>query len=98
RRHTRFSRDWSSDVCSSDLFKFTAAGVSSQRLEYRRVSEAAMDYAEQCRFGQTEYGSFVLKVFCPINPLNIQAADDEQFGRSTKIGRASCREIGEQVR
>src|SRR5690606_39609011 len=22
RRHTRFSRDWSSDVCSSDLFPF----------------------------------------------------------------------------
>src|SRR5690606_40960464 len=22
RRHTRFSRDWSSDVCSSDLFMF----------------------------------------------------------------------------
>src|SRR5690606_41148159 len=22
RRHTRFSRDWSSDVCSSDLFHF----------------------------------------------------------------------------
>src|SRR5690606_34632627 len=22
RRHTRFSRDWSSDVCSSDLFGF----------------------------------------------------------------------------
>src|SRR5690606_40028963 len=22
RRHTRFSRDWSSDVCSSDLFFF----------------------------------------------------------------------------
>src|SRR6266511_1177368 len=24
RRHTRFSRDWSSDVCSSDLFLGTA--------------------------------------------------------------------------
>src|SRR5690606_40924292 len=23
RRHTRFSRDWSSDVCSSDLLTFT---------------------------------------------------------------------------
>src|SRR5690606_20356435 len=23
RRHTRFSRDWSSDVCSSDLFNYT---------------------------------------------------------------------------
>src|SRR5690606_40991854 len=22
RRHTRFSRDWSSDVCSSDLWRF----------------------------------------------------------------------------
>src|SRR5690606_40304706 len=27
RRHTRFSRDWSSDVCSSDLL----AGVHEQR-------------------------------------------------------------------
>src|SRR5690606_40842980 len=25
RRHTRFSRDWSSDVCSSDLTKSSAA-------------------------------------------------------------------------
>src|SRR5690606_40387162 len=25
RRHTRFSRDWSSDVCSSDLFRGDAA-------------------------------------------------------------------------
>src|SRR5690606_40818243 len=23
RRHTRFSRDWSSDVCSSDLYDFS---------------------------------------------------------------------------
>src|SRR5690606_41128754 len=27
RRHTRFSRDWSSDVCSSDLSKY--AGVAN---------------------------------------------------------------------
>src|SRR5207302_2831536 len=26
RRHTRFSRDWSSDVCSSDLFRFPRSG------------------------------------------------------------------------
>src|SRR5690606_40872373 len=30
RRHTRFSRDWSSDVCSSDLAKFRY--VNSVRL------------------------------------------------------------------
>src|SRR5690606_40476745 len=27
RRHTRFSRDWSSDVCSSDLLSLVAAVV-----------------------------------------------------------------------
>src|SRR5690606_39946489 len=32
RRHTRFSRDWSSDVCSSDLL--TQAGVSAADIEY----------------------------------------------------------------
>src|SRR5690606_40729204 len=28
RRHTSFSRDWSSDVCSSDLQQFTGDGAS----------------------------------------------------------------------
>src|SRR5207302_7737155 len=28
RRHTRFSRDWSSDVCSSDLSRKPAAGAN----------------------------------------------------------------------
>src|SRR5690606_39719712 len=29
RRHTRFSRDWSSDVCSSDLFGGIGADASN---------------------------------------------------------------------
>src|SRR5690606_40830455 len=29
RRHTRFSRDWSSDVCSSDLGTWSGDGVNS---------------------------------------------------------------------
>src|SRR3712207_8625438 len=28
RRHTRYWRDWSSDVCSSDLYVLTASGTS----------------------------------------------------------------------
>src|SRR5690606_27187896 len=31
RRHTRFSRDWSSDVCSSDLAEL--ANISERRIE-----------------------------------------------------------------
>src|SRR5690606_39678984 len=33
-RHTRFSRDWSSDVCSSDLACVEHLGVEAARLEH----------------------------------------------------------------
>src|SRR5690606_39302760 len=44
-RHTRFSRDWSSDVCSSDLttepHKIPATVASRcQRFDFRRLSSA----------------------------------------------------------
>src|SRR5690606_30355352 len=31
RRHTRFSRDWSSDVCSSDLWRMVGRGALTER-------------------------------------------------------------------
>src|SRR5690606_40082971 len=47
RRHTRFSRDWSSDVCSSDLVEGTHADVApaihpgmAGDLEARRIGRA----------------------------------------------------------
>src|SRR2546430_10020174 len=40
RRHTRFDCDWSSDVCSSDLLRYTAASRSWSRTPSRaRTSE-----------------------------------------------------------
>src|SRR3712207_7753850 len=36
RRHTRYWRDWSSDVCSSDLEFFFSDGASSDPLAVRR--------------------------------------------------------------
>jgi hypothetical protein len=69
-----------------DVMRFSAAGVTSKKLEYRGgISESAKLFAEQCRFGQTEYGSFILKVFCPTNPIGIADADtlSEPFGRQT---------------
>lgn len=66
-----------------DLLQYTAAGVSSQRTDYRNVSESAKAFAKQCRFGQTEYGSFILKVFCPTNPTGVMNELGEPFGRVT---------------
>src|SRR5690606_40886611 len=36
RRHTRFSRDWSSDVCSSDLETFSGDTAWMAEDDYRR--------------------------------------------------------------
>src|SRR2546429_5900154 len=36
RRHTRCSRDWSSDVCSSDLRKNNTKGVADRSCHRRR--------------------------------------------------------------
>src|SRR5690606_40980015 len=35
RRHTRFSRDWSSDVCSSDLMYHSLDAMQSVLVRYR---------------------------------------------------------------
>src|SRR5690606_39619298 len=40
RRHTRFSRDWSSDVCSSDLTEETLLAVPGNPLDLDFVGHA----------------------------------------------------------
>lgn len=79
--HMRLSYTHEAIHALYDLLKFTAAGVSTRRTDYRAVSELAKGYADQCHFGQTEYGSFVLKVFCPTNPIVVNRDPDEPFGR-----------------
>src|SRR5690606_41036818 len=37
RRHTRFSRDWSSDVCSSDLRAERGEDITDQDREFHRL-------------------------------------------------------------
>src|SRR5690606_40833977 len=38
RRHTRFSRDWSSDVCSSDLVPFFQSQASLEKIQIRALA------------------------------------------------------------
>src|SRR5690606_40518609 len=60
RRHTRFSRDWSSDVCSSDLNTQGAGGRGSggNRLANRRADDQlAAKGAEPAAQGQRQAGA-----------------------------------------
>src|SRR2546429_4135397 len=79
RRHTRCSRDWSSDVCSSDL-KDSAEDSSwnidehdGSALTGRTLEEIKEELPPKRRAN-------------PIHPAELQGA------RKGEIGRASCRE------
>src|SRR5207249_8273353 len=93
RRHTRSKRDWSSDVCSSDLPRSAAArgammGVSKwlaplmQQYDVIWCPIHLMPYKEQWPVG------------APTASLYLVEAAAEQTGLPDEIGRASCRERG----
>src|SRR5687768_17820026 len=77
RRHTRCSRDWSSDVCSSDLAKAKVGILTQGTPEGKRA--AAVLKSELAGVGQGDTVVFEYK----------DPADGQQ---ASEIGRASCRE------
>src|SRR5690606_39494890 len=78
RRHTRFSRDWSSDVCSSDLHPMS----DTWRGEMLRSPELVEAFAGQLRRVLDDLERLVAHV----------RRDAEPMWHENKIGRASCRE------
>src|SRR2546429_2804434 len=79
RRHTRCSRDWSSDVCSSDL------GVAANRARHALVVAAKIDVIRRLRRRRTKNRRQVSFVRRQRRLNGIES-------RAAKIGRASCRE------
>src|SRR5690606_41059966 len=86
RRHTRFSRDWSSDVCSSDLVA-TAEGAKRTIIDL---------IPERASVGVP--GSVTLRELGLLEALEkrgnkiVHHWDPSLVGEERKIGRASCRE------
>src|SRR5690606_39439580 len=80
RRHTRFSRDWSSDVCSSDLpmeylIAVLGEGDPVGLPAVLRIEEADLDLLGMGR-----------------EEREIRALGIERDAEGIEIGRASCRE------
>src|SRR5690606_40689375 len=91
RRHTRFSRDWSSDVCSSDLWVYGNIGrIQASRSEtspsapLKAVVAPPPDDPKTCADMEKQG----LESPCSAKKRKLQ---------ETKIGRASCRERGKNT-
>src|SRR5690606_25603936 len=76
RRHTRFSRDWSSDVCSSDLNVIVGsdradwiAGLNLWTDRFRENGQTAVPLRD---YNQSTFGAFVQNNFHAANWLELE--------------------------
>src|SRR5690606_39416937 len=95
RRHTRFSRDWSSDVCSSDLVEVTGAITTETEVvtDFQMLYAEAIDQDLLDELVGTEFAQAAVEGQAqhPVHTLLFQQCQLV----TQKIGRASCRERGE---
>src|SRR5207249_9061142 len=84
RRHTRSKRDWSSDVCSSDLLPGFRDFYPDELALRNHIFAIWREVAR--RYGFQEYDG------PPVEPLELYT---DKSGEEIEIGRASCRERGE---
>src|SRR5438105_9104340 len=81
RRHTRSTRDWSSDVCSSDLLEAGYCPPFCRSPTIKSMSEFPEQVVNIARVVRAEGGRALLVGGCVRDAL-------------MEIGRASCRERG----
>src|SRR5690606_40735802 len=92
RRHTRFSRDWSSDVCSSDLgsglFDFAAAGASNMPVALGTDVGGGTSFSMLQTMAAAHNVARMSGHHLSAHQLFYLATE----GAAQEIGRASCRE------
>src|SRR5690606_39404185 len=97
--HTRFSRDWSSDVCSSDLGAASAPHTHARSaFIYAYVISGAIE--SKVNDGETRIYRAGQSWSEPPNAthsISRNASKTEPAKLLAEIGRASCRERGESA-
>src|SRR5690606_40116529 len=95
RRHTRFSRDWSSDVCSSDL---------TQGMCRSETGPARLELQLAMALPGGEMSNLRTLVFFATPPHDCSYLPDREATTMfvdprahIEIGRASCRERGQRT-
>src|SRR5207245_7612249 len=91
RRHTRCYRDWSSDVCSSDLPRMATPSASFPPSPAAVVVVNLPDPVSPLSSLESRSESFSVPFF-DILEESRRAGNRNGYNHSTEIGRASCRE------
>src|SRR5207247_7983161 len=86
RRHTRSTRDWSSDVCSSDLLVEHAPGLREADIALTEIAEKKLTF--ESTFGQNGATEAPARVVLFPGVTSSKKA----MAKKKEIGRASCRE------
>src|SRR5206468_6413920 len=86
RRHTRSDRDWSSDVCSSDLIDDAYLGLDAQAARLL-LEKPAANLPVGAKFYRSELWGLTSRAMGICGSAFIFLDQPE-----AKIGRASCRE------
>src|SRR5207302_6601350 len=92
RRHTRFSRDWSSDVCSSDLTGVVAADADGHITVFNQ--EAVQIAGLNTNGGERTLNDLPapLRDIIQTTLTSGERQEDREVELAGEIGRASCRE------
>src|SRR5207249_6460321 len=91
RRHTRSKRDWSSDVCSSDLRHDLGLSTIIGRTD-RDASGNRLDVATRTRMRRLKIWDSRSQAYTPTDRSLQQAFFQLDVLKDKQIGRASCRE------
>src|SRR5690606_39998375 len=85
RRHTRFSRDWSSDVCSSDLRD--------------RATSKAIDFDNHINTKHYvwNYVDFIIYLFTT-NQRDFNEFEHQAYNKLVKYNRSEERRVGKECR
>src|SRR5690606_40085309 len=85
RRHTRFSRDWSSDVCSSDLLS-------------EKLQESDKSLVDAIQLAERETGGKALAAEILTDSSLLRQFGDGQSRDIRRPGRSEERRVGKECR
>src|SRR5690606_39465117 len=96
RRHTRFSRDWSSDVCSSDLIRVENREVKvdsfPMSIDYEKFHRAAEEQAHKkektsLKIRVNQYKELVpdSKLILSIDRLDYTRSEERRVGKECRL-------------